>query len=76
MSNRPKLPPYIKTLNLIMAAIIVVICALIFALVWSSKDLGWDLPTASDNSVTAEVTSEAGSEEADTSEQAQASAEE
>lgn len=51
MSDRPKLPPYIKVLNIIMIVIILAICGLAFALTWTSKDLGWALPTASDNSV-------------------------
>ncbi len=50
MSDRPKLPPYIKVLNIIMIVIILAICGLAFALTWTSKDLGWALPTASDNS--------------------------
>lgn len=49
MSDRPKLPPYIKVLNIIMIVIILAICGLAFALTWTSKDLGWALPTASDN---------------------------
>lgn len=49
MSDRPKLPPYIKVLNIIMIVIIIAICGLAFALTWTSKDLGWALPTASDN---------------------------
>lgn len=48
MSDRPKLPPYIKVLNIIMIVIILAICGLAFALTWTSKDLGWELPTASD----------------------------
>ena len=48
MSDRPKLPPYIKVLNIIMIVIILAICGLAFALTWTSKDLGWALPTASD----------------------------
>lgn len=48
MSDRPKLPPYIKVINIIMIVIILAICGLAFALTWTSKDLGWALPTTSD----------------------------
>lgn len=58
MSERPKLPKYIVVLNIIMIIIILVICALIFVLIWSSKDLGWTVPTASDNSASASQTAE------------------
>lgn len=50
MSDRPKLPRHIVVLNIIMIVIILVICALVFALTWSAKDLGWTVPTASDSS--------------------------
>ena len=38
MSDRPKMPKYIVVLNIIMIVIILVICGLVFALTWSSKD--------------------------------------
>ena len=64
MSDRPKLPKYIVVLNIIMIVIILAICGLVFALTWSSKDLGWTVPTAQDNSVSAVQTVEnAGSSE-------------
>lgn len=50
MSDRPKLPRHIVVLNIIMIVIILVICALVFALTWSAKDLGWTVPTVSDSS--------------------------
>lgn len=50
MSERQKLPPYIKALNIIMIVILLAICALIFALTMQAKDLGWDIPSASGNS--------------------------
>ena len=58
MSDRPKLPKYIVVLNIIMIVIILAICGLVFALTWSSKDLGWSVPTASENSVSAVQTAE------------------
>lgn len=58
MSDRPKLPKYIVVLNIIMIVIILAICGLVFALTWSSKDLGWTVPTSQDNSVSAAQTTE------------------
>ncbi|MGN1341288.1 MAG: hypothetical protein ACI4WS_13425 [Oscillospiraceae bacterium] len=58
MSDKPKLPKYIVVLNIIMIVIILAICGLAFALTWSSKDLGWTVPTAPDNSASAVQTAE------------------
>ena len=53
MSDRPKLPKHIVVLNIIMIVIILAICGLVFALTWSSKDLGWTVPTVQDSSASA-----------------------
>lgn len=53
MSERQKLPRYIVVLNIIMIVLLLAICALVFALTMSSKDLGWELPTAGDQSASA-----------------------
>ena len=58
MSDRPKMPKYIVVLNIIMIVIILVICGLVFALTWSSKNLGWTVPTAQDSSVSSVQTAE------------------
>ncbi len=49
MSERQKLPRYIVVLNIIMIAILLAICGLIFALALNSKDLGWSVPSADDS---------------------------
>ncbi len=53
MSERKKLPGYIVGLNIAMIVILLAICALIFALSMSAKELGWGLPTADSQSASA-----------------------
>lgn len=63
MSERHKLPGYIIGLNIAMAVIFLAICALIFALSMSAKELGWGLPTADSQSAAAsQITEEAPSD--------------
>lgn len=45
MADRPKLPKSIVVLNIIMAVVLLAICALAVALFVQAKDLGWSLPT-------------------------------
>lgn len=45
MADRPKLPKSIVVLNIIMAVVLLAICALAVALFAQAKDLGWSLPT-------------------------------
>lgn len=58
MSERQRLPRYIVVLNIIMVIIILAICGLAFALTWTSKDLGWTVPTTSGSGVSAAQTGE------------------
>ena len=44
MADRPKLPKSIVVLNIIMAVVLLAICALAVALFVQAKDLGWSLP--------------------------------
>lgn len=58
MSEKPKLPPYIKALNIAMIIVLLAICGLVAALTWKSKDLGWSLPSAdSETSYSSSLTS-------------------
>ena len=45
MADRPKLPKSIVVLNIIMAVVLLAICALAVALFVQAKDLGWRLQT-------------------------------
>lgn len=45
MADRPKLPKSIVVLNIIMAVVLLAICALAVALFVQAKNLGWSLPT-------------------------------
>ena len=45
MADRPKLPKSIVVLNIIMAVVLLAICALAVALFVQAKGLGWSLPT-------------------------------
>lgn len=58
MSERQRLPRYIVVLNIIMVIIILAICGLAFALTWTSKDIGWTVPSAPGNSVSEAQTGE------------------
>ncbi len=58
MSERQRLPRYIVVLNIIMVIIILAICGLAFALTWTSKDIGWTVPSTPGNSVSAAQTGE------------------
>lgn len=69
MSDRQKLPRYIVVLNIAMIVILLAICALIFALTLSSKELGWALPTAdSQSSAVSQTVGEASSADVQASE--------
>ena len=46
MADRPKLPKSIVVLNIIMAVVLLAICALAVALFVQAKGLGWSLRTA------------------------------
>ena len=55
MADRPKLPKSIVVLNIIMAVVLLAICALAVALFVQAKDLGWSLPTPDSSPVSADA---------------------
>ena len=67
MADRPKLPKSIVVLNIIMAVVLLAICALAVALFVQAKDLGWSLPTP-DSSPVSSAASNADAAGADTAE--------
>ena len=69
MADRPKLPKSIVVLNIIMAVVLLAICALAVALFVQAKDLGWSLhtPDSSPVSSAASTADAAGSDTAETS---------
>lgn len=67
MADRPKLPKSIVVLNIIMAVVLLAICALAVALFVQAKDLGWSLP-APDSSPVSSAASNADAAGADTAE--------
>ncbi len=72
MADRPKLPKSIVVLNIIMAVVLLAICALAVALFVQAKDLGWSLPTPDSSPVSsaasnADASGAAGSDTAEAS---------
>lgn len=67
MADRPKLPKSIVVLNIIMAVVLLAICALAVALFVQAKDLGWSLPTP-DSSPVSSAASNADATGSDTAE--------
>lgn len=68
MSDRPKLPKSIVVLNIIMAVVLLAICALAIALFVQSKDLGWSLPTPDSSPVSSADSDVSNGSGADTAE--------
>jgi len=67
MADRPKLPKSIVVLNIIMAVVLLAICALAVAL-FAQADLGWSLPTPDSSPVSSAASNaDAGSDTAEAS---------
>ena len=67
MADRPKLPKSIVVLNIIMAVVLLAICALAVALFVQAKGLGWSLPTPDSSPVSSAASNAAGSDTAEAS---------
>lgn len=67
MADRPKLPKSIVVLNIIMAVVLLAICALAVALFVQAKGLSWSLPTP-DSSPVSSAASNADAAGSDTAE--------
>lgn len=65
MADRPKLPKSIVVLNIIMAVVLLAICALAVVLFVQAKDLGWSLPTPDSSSVSSAASDPTGAETSD-----------